>query len=122
MRELINLERINQDIDPVQFNQQYSNVAKNYALKMYSEGFWCHQDPNNGFYATDRLREVGLRGKTIQEVSENLAISSTIYSGHEELMNSESHRNTILDNEFKRVGIGIISGPTGLIVVQIFSR
>jgi len=122
MLELINLERINENIDPVQFNQQYSNVAKNYALKMYSEGFWCHQDPNNGFYATDRLREVGLRGKTIQEVSENLAISSTIYSGHEELMNSESHRNTILDNEFKRVGIGIISGPTGLIVVQIFSR
>ena len=39
-----------------------------------------------------------------------------------ELMNSESHRNTILDNEFNRVGIGIISGPTGLIIVQIFSR
>ena len=122
MLELINLERINQSIDPVQFNQQYSNVAKNYALKMYSEGFWCHQDPNNGYYATDRLREVGLRGKNISEVSENLAISSTIYSGHEELMNSESHRNTILDNEFNRVGIGIVSGPTGLIIVQIFSR
>ncbi len=89
---------------------------------MYTEGFWCHQDPNNGYYATDRLREVGLRGKNIAEVSENLAISSTIYSGHEELMNSESHRKTILDSEFNRVGIGIISGPTGLIIVQIFSR
>ncbi len=122
MLELINLERINSNLDPVQFNQGYSDVAKNYALKMYSEGFWCHQDPNNGYYATDRLREVGFRGKNIQEVSENLAIASTIYSGHEELMNSESHRNTILDNAFNRVGIGIISGPTGLIIVQIFSR
>jgi len=37
-------------------------------------------------------------------------------------MNSESHRKTILDSEFNRVGIGIISGPTGLIIVQIFSR
>ena len=122
MLELINVERINENIDPVQFNQQFSDVAKNYALKMYLEGFWCHQDPNNGYYATDRLKEVGLRGKIIQEVSENLAISSTIYSGHEELMNSESHRKTILDKQFSRVGIGIISGPTGLIVVQIFSR
>ena len=122
MLELINLERINENVDPVQFNQQYSDVAKDYALKMYSEGFWCHQDPNNGYYATDRLKEVGFRGKNIQEVSENLAISSTIYSGHEELMNSESHRKTILDNEFNRVGIGIMSGPTGLIIVQIFSR
>ena len=122
MFDLINLERINESIDPVLFNQEYSNVAKNYALKMYLEGFWCHQDPNNGYYATDRLREVGFRGKNIQEVSENLAIASTIYTGHEELMNSESHRNTILDNEFDRVGIGIISGPTGLIIVQIFSK
>ena len=122
MLELINLERINESIDPLQFSQEYSNVANNYALKMYLEGFWCHQDPTNGYYATDRLREVGFRGKNISEVSENLAIASTIYSGHEELMNSESHRNTILDNEFNRVGIGIISGPTGLIIVQIFSR
>ena len=122
MLELINLERISENIDPVQFNQEYSNVAKNYGLKMYSEGFWCHQDPNNGYYATDRLREVGFKGKNISEVSENLAIASTIYSGHEELMKSESHRKTILDNEFNRVGIGIVSGPTGLIIVQIFSR
>jgi len=122
MFDLINLERISESIDPLLFNQEYSNVAKNYALKMYLEGFWCHQDPNSGYYATDRLREVGFRGKNIQEVSENLAIASTIYTGHEELMNSESHRNTILDNEFDRVGIGIISGPTGLIIVQIFSK
>ena len=122
MFDLINLERINESIDPLLFMQEYSNVAKNYALKMYLEGFWCHQDPSNGYYATDRLREVGFRGKNIQEVSENLAIASTIYTGHEELMNSESHRNTILDNEFNRVGIGIISGPTGLIIVQIFSK
>ncbi len=122
MLELINLERINENRDPLQFNQAFSDVAQNYAYKMYTEGFWCHQDPNNGYYATDRLREVGFRGKNIADVSENLAISSTIYSAHESLMNSESHRKTILEISFNRVGIGIISGPTGLIVVQIFSK
>tara|TARA_Y100000748_G_scaffold289205_1_gene274835 strand:- start:103 stop:687 length:585 start_codon:yes stop_codon:yes gene_type:complete len=122
MLELINVERINENRDPLQFNQEYSNVAQNYGYKMYTEGFWCHQDPNNGYYATDRLREVGFRGKNISDVSENLAISPTIYSAHEGLMNSESHRNTILDIEFNRVGIGVVSGPTGLIVVQIFSK
>jgi len=35
-------------------------------------------------------------------------------------MSSETHRNTILDSEFKRVGVGIVSGPLGLIIVQIF--
>jgi uncharacterized protein YkwD len=36
-------------------------------------------------------------------------------------MNSESHRATIVDNEFKRIGLGIVSGPNGLIIVQIFA-
>ena len=36
MFDLINIERINEDLDPLQFNQEFSNVAKNYALKMYS--------------------------------------------------------------------------------------
>ena len=37
MYDLINQERINESIDPVSFMQEYSNVAKNYALKMYLE-------------------------------------------------------------------------------------
>ena len=116
---LINIERINEDLDPLQFNQEFSNVAKNYALKMYSEGFWCHQDPTNGYQAIDRLNEIGFR---ISDVGENLAISSTIYSAHESLMTSESHKKTILGIEFRRVGVGVVSGPTGLMVVQIFGK
>jgi uncharacterized protein YkwD len=54
-------------------------------------------------------------------VGENLAIASTVRSGHQSLMQSDSHRNTILDNEFRRVGIGVVSGPLGLIIVQVFS-
>ncbi len=119
MFELIRIERINEDLDPLSFNQAFSNVAKEYAFKMYSEGFWCHQDPTNGYQATDRLNEVGF---IISDVGENLAISSTIYSAHESLMSSESHKKTILGVEFKRVGIGVVSGPTGLMVVQIFGK
>ena len=52
---------------------------------------------------------------------EALAIASTVRSGHQSLMQSDSHRNTILDNEFRRVGIGVVSGPIGLIIVQVFS-
>ena len=48
-------------------------------------------------------------------------MASTIYSGHQSLMNSESHRATLIDSEFKRIGLGIISGPNGLIIVQIFA-
>ena len=87
--------------------------------KMYTEGFWCHKDPNNGYLVTERLLEVGYPPPKF--IGENLAMASTIYSGHQSLMNSESHRATIIDNEFKRIGLGIVSGPNGLIIVQIFA-
>jgi uncharacterized protein YkwD len=117
MFEIINIARINENVDPVEFSQSLSNIANSYAFLMYEEGFWCHKNPLNGQQVGDRLSEVGQPYKT---VAENLAISSTLVSGHESLMSSETHRNTILDRQFKRVGVGIVSGPLGLIIVQIF--
>ena len=117
MFEILNIERINDNVDPVEFSQRLSDIATSYAFLMYEEGFWCHKNPINGQQVGDRLSEVGLPYKT---VAENLAISSTLIAGHESLMSSETHRNTILDSEFKRVGVGIVSGPLGLIIVQIF--
>ena len=117
--ELVNIERINVNSDPLEFSQTLSNIANDYAKKMYLEGFWCHKDPSNGNLVTERLLQVGYPPPRF--IGENLAMASTIYSGHESLMGSESHRDTILDSEFKRIGIGIISGPNGLIIVQIFT-
>ena len=117
--EMVNIERINVNVDPLEFSQTLSNIATDYARKMYIEGFWCHKDPNNGYLVTERLLDVGYPPP--QFIGENLAMASTIYSGHQSLMNSESHKQTIIDSEFKRVGIGIISGPNGLIIVQIFA-
>ena len=85
---------------------------------MYQEGFWCHKNPINGELVGERLSKVGL---PYLQIGENLALSSSVRAGHSSLMNSEAHKNTILDNNFKRVGLGIVSGPLGLIIVQIFS-
>ena len=85
---------------------------------MYTEGCWCHKNPNNGDLVGDRLSK---KGFPYINIGENLALSSSVRSGHNSLMNSELHRNTILDNQFKRMGVGVVSGPLGLIIVQIFS-
>ena len=115
---LLSLERQNENVDELELNQILSNVAEAYAYEMYLGGFWCHQNPNNGENVNERLSKAGF---PFSNVGENLAIASTIRSGHQSLMMSDSHRNTILDNEFRRVGIGVVSGPIGLIIVQVFS-
>ena len=115
---LLLTERSNQNLAPLELSEKLSNIALNYAYVMYQDGFWCHKNPKNGELVGDRLSKQGF---PYIDIGENLALSSSVRSGHISLMNSESHKNTILDNEFKRVGIGIVSGPLGLIIVQIFS-
>ena len=116
--ELLLTERSNQNLAPLELSEKLSDIALNYAYVMYQDGFWCHKNPKNGELVGDRLSKQGF---PYIDIGENLALSSSVRSGHISLMNSESHKNTILDNEFKRVGIGIVSGPLGLIIVQIFS-
>ena len=116
--ELLLTERSNQNLAPLELSEKLSVIALNYAYTMYQDGFWCHKNPKNGELVGDRLSKQGF---PYIDIGENLALSSSVRSGHISLMNSESHKNTILDNEFKRVGIGIVSGPLGLIIVQIFS-
>ena len=116
--ELLLTERSNQNLAPLELSEKLSNIALNYAYAMYQDGFWCHKNPKNGELVGDRLSKQGF---PYIDIGENLALSSSVRSGHISLMNSESHKNTILDNEFKRVGLGIVSGPLGLIIVQIFS-
>ena len=116
--ELLLAERSNQNLAPLELSEKLSDIALNYAYTMYQDGFWCHKNPKNGELVGDRLSKQGF---PYIDIGENLALSSSVRSGHISLMNSESHKNTILDNEFKRVGIGIVSGPLGLIIVQIFS-
>ncbi len=115
---LLLTERSNQNLAPLELSEKLSDIALNYAYTMYQDGFWCHKNPINGELVGDRLSKQGF---PYIDIGENLALSSSVRSGHISLMNSESHKNTILDNEFKRVGIGIVSGPLGLIIVQIFS-
>ena len=115
---LLLIERSNQNLVPLELSEILSEIALSYAYEMYQNGFWCHKNPKNGELVGDRLSK---KGFPYIDIGENLALSSSVRSGHISLMNSESHKNTILDNEFKRVGIGIVSGPLGLIIVQIFS-
>ena len=115
---LLLTERSNQNLAPLELSEKLSDIALNYAYTMYQDGFWCHKNPKNGELVGDRLSKQGF---PYIDIGENLALSSSVRSGHISLMNSESHKNTILDNEFKRVGIGIAAGPLGLIIVQIFS-
>ena len=52
---------------------------------------------------------------------ENLALAASAEEVHSGLMASPGHRANIESGDFNRVGIGVVSGPLGLMTVQVFT-
>lgn len=113
---LVNSERIAAGLVPLAANSALSDVAADYAAQMATEGFFGHTDPN-GTTAAIRVREAGINYVV---VGENLALAATLGTAHDGLMESDGHRANVLNPSFDEVGIGVVEGPIGVIVVQLF--
>ncbi len=115
--ELVNRSRVEADLDPLSWSDALAEVAQSYARQMYLGGFFSHTSPD-GEQVQDRVQSAGI---TYRVVGENLALAATPRTVHEGLMSSPGHRANILRPGFTRVGIGVIEGPLGLMVVEVFT-
>jgi uncharacterized protein YkwD len=91
-------------------------VAAGQAREMYALGYVSHLSPVTG-RVPDRINRSGI---TLAVVGENLALAGSVAAVHDGLMASPSHRDNLLDPAFDRVGVGVVRGPYGLMVVQVF--
>lgn len=115
--ELLNRARIDEGLDPLAWSDGLTPVGEAHAFEMYTQGYFSHVSPITGSVG-DRATQAGL---TYRLVGENLALAASPHMVHDGLMNSPGHRENILRTEFRRVGIGVVDGPLGLMVVQVFS-
>jgi uncharacterized membrane protein required for colicin V production len=115
--ELVNRARIEKGLDPLAWSAPLAAVGEAHATEMYLDGYFGHTSPTTGTVA-DRMANAGI---PYVIVGENLALAATARTVHNGLMDSPGHRANILGSDFTRVGIGVIKGPLGLMVVQVFS-
>ena len=113
----INLARIEEGVGTVAWSAALAEVAGGHGREMYEQGYFSHLSPSAGSLS-DRLDTSGI---PFRAAGENLALSPTVSSVHEGLLSSESHRATMLDHRFTRVGVAALEGPLGLMVVQVFT-
>lgn len=114
--DLLNRSRVEEGLDPLAWSAALADVGQAYAMEMYLGGFFSHDSPTSG-NVVDRVKQAGIPYRT---VGENLALAATARTVHEGLMASPGHRENILRAAFTRVGIGVVAGPHGLMVVQVF--
>jgi uncharacterized protein YkwD len=106
MLELVNRERTERGLKPLQMDETLREVARQNSRDMFQRGYFAHENPD-GLSPFDRLRQGGAR---FRAAGENIALAPTLEVAHNGLMNSPGHRENILNPAFGRIGIGVEDG------------
>src|SRR3990167_841858 len=115
----VNKERQQRGIKALIFDYQIRDVARDYAMEMFINGFFSHNSAVDGSTPADRADRANI---SYFVIGENLAFAPDVYVAHSGLMNSEGHRANILSEDFAKVGIGVVDGGIyGKMFVQEFT-
>lgn len=98
-----NQERIKNNVSELTLNQTLSEAAEAKAKDMVARNYWSHNTPDGA----EPWTFIAAENYNYQKAGENLAFgfadSSSTVTGW---MNSDSHRDNMLDNAFTEVGFG----------------
>ncbi|SFR04329.1 CAP domain-containing protein [Desulfoscipio geothermicus] len=117
MLNLVNRERVQRGLEPLQFDSRLTQLARLKAQDMVENNYFSHTSPTYGS-PFEMMREAGIR---YVYAGENLAMAPSVQRAHDGLMNSSGHRANILSDNFDRVGIGVVSRGYYKYFVQMFT-
>ncbi len=113
----INEKRTVNGLEPLEFRSDLIELARLKAEDFVNNNYLSHTSENYGTIF-DMLKENNIK---YQIAGENLAGTQTINLAVNGWMNSESHRDNILEERYKYTGIYIINSKVyGQIYVQVF--
>lgn len=123
MLELLNRDRADARLAPLQLDTRAADVARNHSREMRVTGVVGHVSAITGT-AADRVRVAGIRTGLVLE---NIARAYGVGEAQAGLLNSPGHRANLMSRSATHVGIGIELGETvadrrELFVTQVFIR
>lgn len=113
-----NAERVQRGLQPLRWDGSLYRAAINHAREMAQRQSISHQYPGEA-ELTERGKLAGARFSTI---AENVAMAPTAPTIHRAWMNSEGHRDNLLDPTVDSVGISVLSRNGELYAVEDFDR
>lgn len=117
MIQLVNQERANLGLSPLQVDMKLENVARVKAQDMVKNGYFNHTSPTYG----SPFQMMKIFGVNYRSAAENLAQNWTVSAGHKMLMDSSGHRANILNPSYEYIAVAIVNGgPYEKTFVQMF--
>src|SRR5688572_13679235 len=118
MHELVNADRAEHGLPPLVWDDELAEVARGHSLEMATKSFFSHDSPTTGAPA-DRIFKAGIPASA---TAENIAMDFAVTTAEQNLMRSPGHRANILGKNYDRLGVGIVQGPTHLLITQLFRK
>lgn len=116
--ELANQARARAGAGPLQWDPALAAAALKHCLRMVAEGPIAHRYAGEEDLSV-RAAEAGAHFSVIEE---NVAIAPTAPEIHEEWMESQGHRENLLNPQVDHVGIAVVQGRRTLYAVADYSR
>jgi uncharacterized YkwD family protein len=105
--DLVNQERAKAGLAPLQFDAALSKVAQAKAADMAQNNYFDHNSPTYGS-PFDMMKQFGISYST---AGENIAMGQrTPQEVMTQWMNSEGHRQNIMNGSFTKIGVGFVNG------------
>ncbi|QGQ97961.1 hypothetical protein EHS13_25250 [Paenibacillus psychroresistens] len=106
MIQMVNQARAQAGLKALIVDSALTQTARLKSQDMINLNYFEHQSPTYGS-PFDMMNQFGI---TFQSAGENIACNQTVAAAHQALMNSQGHRENILNSSFTHIGIGIING------------
>lgn len=103
---LINQERKARGLAELKMDDRLHEVAREHSRDMFERGYFSHYTPE-GLSPFDRLKNAGI---IYLYAGENLALAPDVDKAEQGLMDSEGHRENVLNPNFGKIGIGVMDG------------
>lgn len=103
MVKYVNQARAEAGLQPLAIDLDLSYVARVKSKDMQDNNYFSHTSPTYGS-PFNMMKNFGIKYRA---AAENIAINSSVKGAHNAFMNSEGHRNNILNPRMTHIGIGI---------------
>ena len=115
--DLINEKRTAYGLSKLSFDTALQKTARAKAEDLVANNYFSHNSPTYGT-PFEMMKNFGVTYKT---AGENIAGNSTLEGAVNAWMNSQGHRENILNNAYNLTGIGVVKSNTyGYVMVQMF--
>ena len=114
----INAERASANLAPLTLDKDLCQGAHLKSRDMAVNNYFSHNSPTYGS-PFEMMQSLGINYRT---AGENIAKNTSVKGAHTAFMNSSGHRANILNQNFRKIGLGFYQEGQYLYVTQWFTN